>query len=652
MKFRLFLFFSLLCIVSNLAAAQQKYAYNPEAENTFSKALREFTDKKYDEAAEQFNSLRKLRPIHQRTTAAYCMAAKAYFQLKEYKLSYAIAHELILEFPSSTYTPDAEYTVALNEMMFQKYSDALRTLIVASGHTRNGVLIGQISRMITTVGSPRVSTAEKEKTFEGESGYYTRSFYALLVAEDCAMKRDNSRALDFLQKVVVVDSTDLLAHRSAELRSRLSGSIRLRVGVLLPRGEGPLKSVGTQMLEGMEIALRDYAHRFPHSPPISLEVRDTDVNPYQRAALMNELIGMGDLIALVGPLFSNVAVELAPAANNGNVPMISPTATANGIAAAGEWIFQLHPDLATRGKAMARYAVQNLGFTRIGILSSSDSNARSVADAFAAEVVRLGDTVVVDQTYGKDTTDLREPLVAIRTAVIVGDPRLSFAGKVSKEYVTMLLKAGADPKVLAGARRRNQAVEVTKLFGPNGVRIADSLQLPVIPPLEEPTTLEIPATALDGLFVSLAGSDELSVVAPQISYFNIKTQLMGSAEWNAPAVLEANKRYVEDAEFISDTFIDKEDSAYAEFERQFVLSKSKAPTKNNVLGYDTMTLISKLIGEGAMTRSSLATALRSVNAYKGLHTTVTLRGGRVNSSVHILKYHHGEITKIWEADIQ
>jgi len=216
----------------------------------------------------------------------------------------------------------------------------------------------------------------------------------------------------------------------------------------------------------------------------------------------------------------------------------------------------------------------------------------------------------------------------------------------------MLLKAGADPKVLAGARRRNQAVEVTKLFGPNGVRIADSLQLPVIPPLEEPTTLEIPATALDGLFVSLAGSDELSVVAPQISYFNIKTQLMGSAEWNAPAVLEANKRYVEDAEFISDTFIDKEDSAYAEFERQFVLSKSKAPTKNNVLGYDTMTLISKLIGEGAMTRSSLATALRSVNAYKGLHTTVTLRGGRVNSSVHILKYHHGEITKIWEADIQ
>jgi hypothetical protein len=406
------------------------------------------------------------------------------------------------------------------------------------------------------------------------------------------------------------------------------------------------------MLEGMEIALRDYAHRFPHSPPISLEVRDTDVNPYQRAALMNELIGMGDLIALVGPLFSNVAVELAPAANNGNVPMISPTATANGIAAAGEWIFQLHPDLATRGKAMARYAVQNLGFTRIGILSSSDSNARSVADAFAAEVVRLGDTVVVDQTYGKDTTDLREPLVAIRTAVIVGDPRLSFAGKVSKEYVTMLLKAGADPKVLASARRRNEAVEVTKLFGPNGVRIADSLQLPVIPPLEEPTTLEIPATALDGLFVSLAGSDELSVVAPQISYFNIKTQLMGSAEWNAPAVLEANKRYVEDAEFISDTFIDKEDSAYAEFERQFVLSKSKAPTKNNVLGYDTMTLISKLIGEGAMTRSSLATALRSVNAYKGLHTTVTLRGGRVNSSVHILKYHHGEITKIWEADIQ
>ena len=367
---------------------------------------------------------------------------------------------------------------------------------------------------------------------------------------------------------------------------------------------------------------------------------------------MNELDKHGEPCSLVGPLFSNVAVEPAPAADSGNIPMISPTATANGIAAAGEWIFQLHPDLATRCKAMARYAAQYLGFTRVGILSSSDSNARGVANAFAAEMIRLGDTVVVDQTYGKDTTDLREPLLGIRSAAIVGDPRLSFAGKVSKEYVKTLLDAGANPNVLAGARRRNETIEVTKLFGPNGVRIADSLQLPVIPKLEEATTLEIPATGLDGLFVSLAGSDELSVVAPQISYFNIKTQLMGSAEWNAPTALEANKRYVEDAEFISDTFIDKEDTAYIEFEREFVLSKSKPPTKNSVLGYDTMAMILKLIGEGANTRIALAAALRSVNAYNGLHTTVTLRGGRVNSSVHILKYHRGVITKIWEADIQ
>jgi len=652
MKFRLFLFISLLWIVSNLAPAQQKFAYNPEAENSFSRALREFTDKKYDEAAEQFNAVRKLRPIHQRTTAAYCMAAKAYFQLKEYKLSYAIAHELNLEFPSSSYTPDAEYIVALNEMMFQKYPEALRTLIVASGHTHESVLMGQISRMITKVGSPRMSTSEKEKTFATESAYYTRSFYALLVAEDYAMKGDNSRALDYLRRVVVIDSTDLLAQRTAELRGRLGGSISFRVGVLLPRGDGPLKSVGTQILEGMEIALRDYTFRFPKSPPISLEVRDTDVNTYERAALMNDLIGTGDIIALVGPLFSNVAVELAPAAISGKIPMISPTATANGIASAGEWIFQLHPDLATRGKAMARYASENLGFTRVGILSSSDSNARAVADAFAAEIIRLGDTVVVDQTYGKDTTDLREPLLGIRSVAIVGDPRLSFAGKVSKEYAQLLLDAGADPKVLAGARRRNETIEVTKLFGPDGVRIADSLQLPVIPRLEEATTLEIPATGLDGLFVSLAGSDELSVVAPQISYFNIKTQLMGSAEWYAPTVLEANRRYVEDADFISDTFIEKDDSAYAQFDREFVLSKSKAPTRNNVLGYDTMTMISKLIGEGANTRTSLADALRSLNAYKGLHTTVTLRGGRVNSNVHILKYRRGEIIKIWEADIQ
>lgn len=580
------------------------------------------------------------------------MAAKSFYLLREYKSSYDLAREFLSRYPSSLFRADMMYIAGLNLMMFQKYPEALLSLIEASRLASDTSLSRQVNLMIASVGEQRVGINEKEKLFNADTSRYAKAFLAVLIAGEYANLGNRDRASEYLLRIGIVDSAGEIARRETDVRKKLDASSTLKIGALLPRMDGSAKNVSNEILEGIQFALSEAGRSQGSSVPISLEVRDSDLDSAGQSNQFHELIDDRDVVAIIGPLFSNLAIRLAPLAAKAGIPMISPTATANGIAAVSRYMFQLHPDFSTRGKGMARYAVQNLGFTKVAVLTSSDETSKEVADAFIAEAERLGATVIDRESYGKDTTDIREPLMAIRKKVIGGIPRISFAGTITRDEIAAMLRAGADKDVVMSARKKKEVVDVTRLFGPRGVRIADSLHLAVIPPEEQFTTLEIPATELDGIFVSIATSEELSVVAPQITFCNIRTQLMGSAEWYDPASLDANRRYVNGALFISDTFVDKSDSVYADFEQRFILEKGKAPAKNTLIGYDTMRLILELIAQGARTREQLALALAAVSDFTGFHSTISLNHGRVNSNVNILKYSNGEIRKIWEISVQ
>ena len=298
-----------------------------------------------------------------------------------------------------------------------------------------------------------------------------------------------------------------------------------------------------------------------------------------------------------------------------------------------------------------RYAVRDLGMTKLAVIASDNQQSQLLADEFAREAKSLGAEIAAAVSYSKDSSDLREQFMKIREAGATDDPSISFAARFSRAQLRSMIRAGADPDILEEARRKRLTVSVTKLFGPRGKRIVDSLHLPYTTSLGETYNIEIPVTGIQGIFAAIGESEEIGIIGSQMSYFNVNAQLLGSGEWYDAVQLEANKRYVDGALFFSDSFADKLDSSYSAFERSFLSSKKQPPTRNTLYGFDTMELVLTLIERGATTREQLAQALENVNEYRGLHATISLRHGRVNTHVHILQFKNNEIINVAEANV-
>jgi hypothetical protein len=88
---------------------------------------------------------------------------------------------------------------------------------------------------------------------------------------------------------------------------------------------------------------------------------------------------------------------------------------------------------------------------------------------------------------------------------------------------------------------KSAEVDAEKLLGPRAKYILDSLGIST--PVDESSldSLESAVTGIDGMYVPIGMPEEIGVVASQIVYFNIKTGILGSGEWNSFPELDANK---------------------------------------------------------------------------------------------------------------
>jgi len=105
------------------------------------------------------------------------------------------------------------------------------------------------------------------------------------------------------------------------------------------------------------------------------------------------------ILTVIGPMNSDNATAAAAIANSYGLPMISPTATKEGISGLGSYSFQANSDLTVRGRSLAKFAVDSLGLKRIAILSPADNYGKEMTDSFASEIDKLGGEIVAQSWY-------------------------------------------------------------------------------------------------------------------------------------------------------------------------------------------------------------------------------------------------------------
>ncbi len=139
--------------------------------------------------------------------------------------------------------------------------------------------------------------------------------------------------------------------------------------------------------------------------------------------------------------------------------------------------------------------------------------------------------------------------------------------------------------------------------------------------------------------------DEIVMLAPQVPFYKIHTQMLGSRGWYDSNVLKHAGRYMENAIIVVD-YVDNSDSPqWKSFQTLFTKAFQTAPDPNNALGFDAASLLFDRIrgADGAR----LLKRLQKTEEYAGAYATFRFTPDfHANTSTVFLRIKDEEFTRL------
>lgn len=181
---------------------------------------------------------------------------------------------------------------------------------------------------------------------------------------------------------------------------------------------GNVADYGTKELNGAKIAVDMFNAR--EDKPFTVETVEFDDKgePAESVAGITKLIEQDKVVGVVGPATSASSIATYDFASSKQVPVISPSATQvdammnNGTPY--EYAWRVCFEDSYQGKAMADYAVNELGAKKAVILNEVSDYGIGLADAFAEELDKLGGEVLDRSEYQSGDKDFASFITKIK----------------------------------------------------------------------------------------------------------------------------------------------------------------------------------------------------------------------------------------------
>jgi ABC-type branched-subunit amino acid transport system substrate-binding protein len=369
---------------------------------------------------------------------------------------------------------------------------------------------------------------------------------------------------------------------------------QMQIGLLAPLS-GYDADIGKQIVTGAQLAFDSYTAA--SGAKINLIMCDTRGNMIETARKTKELLNEHRVPVILGPVLSQNAVVAASILMDRDAVMLSPTANDDGIAGLGPNIFQMNATLGTLGAKIARYAMDNLNIRDFAIIGPGSEYASALAAGFRKEVEKSGREIVLEETYEEGTKDFKVQFDNLKTKLIM-----------RKQQRTAVEKS------LAGDAQPSPKTD------PKLVAAADS------------------GYEIGGIFLP-AEAEDVVMLAPQVAYHRIKTQLLGSTGWHNQKTLTDGREYVNNALFSSNLQTGlSETKEWQEFKALYKAKYGVDPDRVAALGYDAASLITLALRQAGASASQIAQALASIRSYKGAAGEVSFDPTqRINTDASIIK---------------
>lgn len=186
---------------------------------------------------------------------------------------------------------------------------------------------------------------------------------------------------------------------------------------------GQYANYGTSHRAGADIAVEELnAAGGVNDGQVSYETGDDLGDPQQAVLVAQGFIDNDEIVFVNGHMFSGATIAAGAKYQEAGLPMVSPSATNPDITDLGDYIWRICMTDAFQGQGLAKYTVDDLGFTKVAILLDDSDYGRGLADAYEAAAEEAGAEVVAREQYTAGDTDFRAQLTTIRGA----DPEIIF----------------------------------------------------------------------------------------------------------------------------------------------------------------------------------------------------------------------------------
>ncbi|MCD6417502.1 ABC transporter substrate-binding protein, partial [bacterium] len=183
----------------------------------------------------------------------------------------------------------------------------------------------------------------------------------------------------------------------------------LVVAVLIPQ-QGDYAEYGIDVERGVRLAFSGVGKN------IDLRILDTGGDPLKTAKQMDKLMQSTTPLCIIGPITSNETVAAGALAGTYKVPLITPSASRDGIAEISPYIFQMIASPVKASAYLARFSSDSMD--TFAILAPDDELGHSCAMAFASVIAGEGKTLLGAEFYTRGTVDFSQHLANIKEPIL------------------------------------------------------------------------------------------------------------------------------------------------------------------------------------------------------------------------------------------
>lgn len=378
----------LLLLLAPILVAQDRIAYQEAAERKFQHALEMYENGSHYSAATHFQQLAEAYPAHQRTTAAYIMAARAHLLAKAPTRSLRLLEEFRLQFPASSFIGESFLISGKAAAAADSPARAIEYYLRA---WKNGVKdYHRFAWQIQQLGPVRLSPYDRKVTENILKSVAEAERLRVLLPLDDNVDRKEQRGGNTEPAAAAVEQT-----------------VPVIIPVALPASMRDLRKrrLVNDLRRGMQLALDE--HNASAEAAVEMqEIPSDDLETLREVC--SKLEKDPRAVIMLAGAFSEDARDVCEMIGEREILVLLPTATDAGLTDFGSNIFQMNTPIKDRARLLADFAFLELDAKAVSVLSPDDSYPRAMADAFVKRCREIGLSIRGQQFYRSAQTDLSE----------------------------------------------------------------------------------------------------------------------------------------------------------------------------------------------------------------------------------------------------